>query len=95
MFQIAPGTGGNVKILQIIPAPQGLQATFHEDTPEEGDDGVYTFPVVCLALVEDPHGDRDVIPMDMSQDGYITLINDHSASVELSFHPLATNLFGT
>lgn len=42
------------KIIQLIPAPSNL---YH------GVDGGEAKHVVCLALVEYPGGDRDIIPM--------------------------------
>lgn len=54
----------NNKILQIIPAPVGMCARY------EDENGMFTTPIVCLALFEED-GYRYVEPMDMIDNGVI------------------------
>lgn len=60
------------KILQIIPAPDGLEALF-VDT--KGDNGT-GLPIVCFALVEDENKQRKVRPMFMDNFGGVDFPED-------------------
>ena len=44
------------RILQIIPAPPGFRATFWDESSENEDQRVHQEDVMCLALVEENHG---------------------------------------
>lgn len=57
------------KIIQIIPAPTDMIATY-DSMPDIFE------RVVCLALVEDEHGERTVKPMDCMYDGEISFCAD-------------------
>ena len=61
------------KIVQIIPAPADMWARFKAD---EGDGGACR--VVCLALVENGDGCRDVRPMTADGDGVIEFAGTYS-----------------
>lgn len=67
------------KILQIIPAPAGLEALF-EVRDREG----IGIPVVCLALVEDSDKRREVRPMCADACGGIDFAEECSNYVGLS-----------
>ncbi len=69
----------NDKIIQIIPAPTWLRGKFKDKEISE------TRPVVCLALVEDKNGDRDVRLMDVDEMGYVDFFDSYGnfAGIEI------------
>lgn len=62
------------KIIQVIPAPADMWARFKAD----GNNGGGACRVVCLALVEDGSGCRDVRPMIADGDGVIEFVDAYS-----------------
>ena len=61
------------KIVQIIPAPGNMNSVYkHNFETEE-----FRCKVVCLALIEYDDGEREIVPMDMTEgDGLIDKIGD-------------------
>lgn len=63
----------NDKIIQIIPAPEGMTAirTIHERK--------YEFPIVCLGLTID----GQVLPMEMDVTGFIESIHEATGLIRV------------
>ena len=57
---------GDYKIIQIIPNTKEIYSEYISE--ENGD---FTLPIVCFALVEYDDGSRKVIPMDIDVDGTV------------------------
>lgn len=54
------------KIIQIIPNSRDIYAEYSSE-----EDGDFTLPIVCFALVEYFDGSQKVIPMDIDVDGAV------------------------
>lgn len=59
------------KIIQILNAPNDMYSVY-EDKQEE-----LKCKIICLALIEYNDGEREVVPMDVSSDGTISVIADN------------------
>ncbi|MBU3107159.1 hypothetical protein [Clostridium gasigenes] len=59
------------KIIQIVPNNKELYSKYKDDG------GGFTTPIVCFALVEDNDGNREVVPMDITDDGLINIVSDN------------------
>lgn len=57
------------KIVQILPTPENMKSKYRDQ------DGYFSVPIVCMALVEYEDGQREVILMDMTDDGIISGVN--------------------
>ena len=79
------------KIIQIIPAPAGLMAYFHDDSIPLDDQGRGTAtsqPVCCLALVEVECAsgiEREVRPMTIVSEGYADFPTDANNFVAVDY----------
>lgn len=59
------------KIVQIIPAPDNIYGVYKDETEE------FECKIVCLALIEYPDGEREVVPMDITEgDGLIDRVGN-------------------
>lgn len=58
------------KIIQIIPAPKNMYSVYQDLTEE------IKCKIICLALVEYKDGGREVVPMDITDDGVISILSD-------------------
>ena len=61
------------KVLQIIPAPANMYAVYRDD--DGGED--MKMPLVCVALVEDDGGERNVVFLECDDFGSINEIAFH------------------
>lgn len=61
-----------MKILQIVTAPEKLEAIFLDEREDTGTG----YPIVCLALVEDDNKQRKVRPMYMDAFGEVAFPED-------------------
>lgn len=70
-----------MKIVQIVPAPPDMWAWYKDETAD------YIFPnrVVCMALVEDPHGRRSIRPMALGPKDIEAYVVDDVGFVGFSF----------
>lgn len=59
------------KIVQIIAAPDNIYSVY-KDRDEE-----FKCKIVCLALIEYENGEREIVPMDMTDDGLINKVSDN------------------
>ncbi|MCR1952632.1 MULTISPECIES: hypothetical protein [Clostridium] len=57
---------GDYEIIQIISNSKDIYSEYSNE-----ENGYFTLPIVCFALVEYNDGSRKVIPMDMDVDGTI------------------------
>lgn len=74
------------RIAQIITAPPGLWARYCGI--DNGVDYETLCPIVCLALVEGPNGDRYVSPMSMTTgDGMVDFADDSSDFTDIVATP--------
>jgi len=65
------------KIMQIIPAP-GTMYSVYKDKNE-----VFKNKIMCLALIEYDDGEREIVPMDITEgDGLISKIGNDIKCIE-------------
>lgn len=70
----------NKKIVQIIPAPEGLWAS------HEGIDGVECrFPIIAFALIEIKHKYRYAAPLEIDNNGDIDIATDEDDFIKVSW----------
>ncbi|WP_461207837.1 hypothetical protein [Clostridium sp. DL1XJH146] len=73
------------KVIQIISAP-GEMYSIYNDSEEE-----IKCKIVCLGLIEYGNGEREVVPMDMSQgDGIISKIGEGLKYIEINNNQVLT-----
>ena len=70
----------NEKILQIIPAPADMWATYEDENGEAKRDRV-----ACLALIESEDGFRDIYPMVQIDPGCFDPVTDVSNFVGIEY----------
>ena len=68
------------KIVQIIPAPNNMCAVYKDETEE------FECKIVCLALIEYPDGEREIVPMDIAEgDGIINRTSNGFKCIKFSY----------